>query len=186
MTENEIINGLKDNDESAIMTLINMYGDAMLRTSLAISGDLQIAEEIVQDTFLKVCQKIHTFQNHSSLKTWIMRICINKAKNRSRNKWVNRIIPLPTEYNEIAAAKTEDNPEQWLIKNENSDEILKILQQLPIKYREIIILYYLENMTIKEISSLLQQSPGTIKSKLHRGRTMLKAKLLDMGWCAND
>lgn len=89
--ESDIIAGLKKGNNEAVEALINCYGSRMHRISFGITGDLQLAEEVVQDSLLQVCRKIHTFKEESLLQTWIFRITVNMAKNRLRSGWIRRI-----------------------------------------------------------------------------------------------
>ncbi|MCF8012657.1 MAG: sigma-70 family RNA polymerase sigma factor [Clostridiales bacterium] len=175
--EAEIISGLKKGKEEAVALLVDKYGDRMLRAASAITGDQQIAEEVVQDTFLQVCKKIDSFNNESSLQTWIYRITINTAKNYIRGAWFRKVSNV--ENDEIASfsGPHADNPEDKYIQKEEGSGVILSLKKLPRKYREVLVLYYLEELSIKEISNILKQPEGSIKSKLSRGRTMLKAEI---------
>jgi len=177
LTENEIIAGLKNGKDVALEAVLNIYGDRLLRAALAITGDLQSAEEVVQDTLLQVCRKVHSFQEQSTLQTWIFRIAVNLAKNKVRGNWFRRITPLKdNELNHLTNYR-ESSPEVQTVNRENREEVLRCLQRLPVKYREVLVLYYLEDLNIREICAVLEQPEGTVKSKLSRGRALLKAKM---------
>ncbi|PKM89868.1 MAG: RNA polymerase subunit sigma [Firmicutes bacterium HGW-Firmicutes-12] len=179
-SEAQILEGLLKNEEAAVFEIINLYGDRMLRTAFAITGDAQTAEEVVQDTFLQVCQKIDSFRQHSTLQTWIYRITVNLAKNRLRSRWFKKVTPLAEELTTQVQIpnNSENNPETVAIQEESRREVLSTLQGLSEKYRAVLVLHYLEEQSIKEISEILKQPEGTIKSKLSRGKTLLKKELL--------
>ena len=177
LTETEIIAGLKTGKNEAAEAVLNIFGDRLLRAALAITGDLQIAEEVVQDTLLQVCRKIHSFQEQSSLQTWVFRVAVNLAKNRVRGGWFRRVTALKErELNHLTDCR-ESSPEVQTINRESREEVLKCLRRLPVKYREALVLYYLEDLNIREICAVLEQPEGTIKSKLSRGRALMKAEM---------
>jgi RNA polymerase sigma-70 factor (ECF subfamily) len=176
-----IIAGLKNGDEEAVEALIKFYGDGMLRTALAITGDIQVAEEVVQDAFLQVCLKIHSFRQQSFLQTWIFRITINLARNRLRNWWFRRVIDQDGFREDLVVNSVETNPEAIAIRRENQQRVIDCLQEMPIKYREVLVLYYLEELSLAEICRVLKQPEGTVKSKLFRARALLKTKIQAKG-----
>lgn len=177
LTETEIISGLKTGKDEAVEAVLNIFGDRLLRAALAITGDLQTAEEVVQDTLLQVCRKIHSLQEQSALQTWIFRIAVNLAKNRVRGGWFRRVTPLKErELNHLTDYR-DSSPEVQTVNRESREEVLRSLQRLPVKYREVLVLYYLEDLNIREICEVLEQPEGTVKSKLSRGRALMKAKM---------
>ncbi|MCR3921988.1 MAG: sigma-70 family RNA polymerase sigma factor [Firmicutes bacterium] len=179
LTETELIKKLKKGDEQAIGILLSRYSDRLLRIALGICGDRQVAEEVVQDTMLQACRKIHGFEEKAALSTWLYRITVNLAKNRLRNNWFGRVIPWEQEKMNTLVAPTAEQPEHEVIHDERRRQVLHDLQQLPAKYREVLVLYYLEDLSITQVSHILEQPEGTVKSKLSRGRTILKNRWLD-------
>ena len=180
--EAEIIRGLINGDETAIELIIGHLGSRLLRSATAITGDIHIAEEVVQDTFIQVIRKINTFQEGSSLESWVFRIAMNLAKNRLRGWWFHKVSTGITEGQSIVTYNNASfSPEGSIITSETRQEVMSCLQHLPMKYREVIVLYYLEDLSINQISSVLNQPEGTIKSKLSRARKLLKAEIEGRG-----
>ncbi|KJS12883.1 MAG: hypothetical protein VR67_06750 [Peptococcaceae bacterium BRH_c8a] len=177
LTETEIISGLKTGKDEAVEAVLNIFGDRLLRAALAITGDLQTAEEVVQDTLLQVCRKIHSFQEQSALQTWIFRIAVNLAKNKVRGSWFRRVIPTKEKELNQLPDNRNSSPEVETVDRESREEVLRCLQSLPVKYREVLVLYYLEDLNIREICAVLEQPEGTVKSKLSRGRALIKTKM---------
>lgn len=183
MTENQIVQGLIKGNDEAVEALINTYGDKLLRTALAITGDRATAEEAVQDTLLQVCRKISSYKGDSSLLTWIFRININIAKNKLRSSWFKKVsLHDPGEALFTNLPFKDQGPEENLLTQERHNEVLECLKILPLKYREVVVLFYIQELTTAELSSILNQSAGTIKSKLSRGRILLKQKLEERGF----
>jgi RNA polymerase sigma-70 factor (ECF subfamily) len=174
-----IIERLLKNEETAVSEIVNLYGDRMFRTAFAITGDIQTAEEVVQDTFLQVCRKIVSFRQQSTLQTWLYRITVNLAKNSLRNRWFKKVTTMGEEITQVPVTNSsETNPEMAAIQEENRREVINCLQELSEKYRAVLVLFYLEELSIKEICEILKQPEGTIKSKLSRGKTLLKKELV--------
>ena len=144
--EAELIRELKKGSELAVAVLVERYSDQLLYVALGICGDMQKAEEVVQDTMLQACRKIDSFGQQAALSSWLYRITVNLAKNSLRKRWIRRLTPWEEQR----------------------------LQLLAVKYREVLALYYLQEFAVSEISAILGQPEGTVKSKLSRGRTKFK------------
>lgn len=172
---------LKKGNELAVEALLAHYGNRLLRTAYGICGDLQVAEEVVQDTMLQVCRKIHGFESRATLATWMFRITINLAKNRVRGSWLHRLAVWDEGRMHAIPAPMKMQPETSALREEQRSEVLCCLQSLSVKYREVLVLYYLEEFSVQEISRILEQPEGTIRSKMSRGRTLLKEKLRIQG-----
>ncbi|WP_366922944.1 RNA polymerase sigma factor [Metallumcola ferriviriculae] len=177
LTEKELVEQLKNAEEEAVEQLVERLADRLLRTALAIIGDRQLAEEVVQDTFLQVCRRIGSFKGQSSLETWIYRITVNLAKNRIRGGWFRQVMAFNAGDFDFAAAPPGEQPESIILRDEEREAVISTLKGFPLKYREVLVLYYLEELNIREISAILQQPEGTVKSKLSRARILLKENL---------
>lgn len=133
--------------------------------------DYQLAEDVTQETFLQVWNKYETFENKSSEKAWITRIAINRCKNCMRASWFKRI-----SIEELPEIFENDSSEMILNKGTISLKIMK----LPQKYREVILLYYYQELSVKEISAVLNQKETTILQRLKRARECLKPRLQEV------
>lgn len=175
MDEQELIYWLKDNDEDAFRYLMDIYGDRLYKTIFLIIGDKEEAKDILQETFLKVHKNIKKFNGNSSLYTWIYAIAVNECRDRFK-KSISEI-PL----NETLL-HTKENVEDIIDENINREIVRNELICLPAIYREVLVLFYFNDMTIKEISEITDEKEGTIKSKLSRGRNILKRSLVKEGF----
>lgn len=152
-----------------IEELIDLYGDDVLRLCLAWLGDRQLAEDAFQETFLKAWKAREGFRGESSEKTWLMRIASNTCRDTLRSGWfrmrrrsqpIEELLDLPSD-----AAMPEETP------------VRAAVLRLPGLYREVILLYYDQNMKLRDIAQLLRLSPNTVSTRLRRARRMLENEL---------
>jgi RNA polymerase sigma-70 factor (ECF subfamily) len=161
--------------EERLEWLMNEYGKNVTRLAFTYTKQKQLSEDIAQEVFIKCYEHLDNFRNESSYKTWVYRITVNLCKDKLKG-WAYRNIIL-TEF--LSKTKgSNKSPELELIGLEDKQLLSKKILSLPVKYREVIILYYYEEMSYGQISDLLNLSLQTIKSRLHRARLLLK-KLLE-------
>ena len=173
VAEKLLIKNLKRGREEAYRQLIEEYGNKLLRTCYLILNDREEAEDVVQETFIKVFNKIDTFKEKSGLYTWIYAIALNLSRDRMRIK--QDMLELKDEW------IGNDDVESHVEINIDREQLRKEIFGMNSLYREVLVLFYFEELSIKEISNLLNEKEGTIKSKLSRGRNMLKESLLKGG-----
>lgn len=155
--------------------VVDQYGEEIKRLIYSYVKDYSIIDDITQDTFLNFYNQFHTFQYKSEIKTWLFRIAINKCKDYLRStKYKSHLI---LDY----FNNNKNEPEQHAIQKQRSDALIYEVMRLPIKYREIIILFYYKDLSISEISSLIDLNENTIKTRLTRARQKLKKKLNEEG-----
>ncbi len=173
MAEKLLIRGLKKGKEDAYRQIVKDYGNNLLRTCFLMLGSVEEAEDVVQETFVKVFEKIEGFRENSGLYTWIYTIALNLSRDRLRKK--RDVLVLEDEWigNDDVESHVEDNIDRELLKKE--------LFKLHPMYMEVMVLFYFEERSIKEISTLLDEKEGTVKSRLSRGRNILKDSLLKGG-----
>lgn len=154
-----------------IETLMRDYGNDVLRTAYMYVKDAHLAEDIFQDVFIKVNQKLNTFQGNSSIKTWIIRITINTCKDYLKSAWNKRVVPI-TEYHENTLS-SQDNYEA--VENaEDNKQIRNLVMSLPDKYKDVLLCTYYHGMTISEAAAMLNIAEGTAKSRLSRAKDKLR------------
>jgi RNA polymerase sigma-70 factor (ECF subfamily) len=169
MGEKDLIKGLKKGKEEAYYELINTYGDQLLRTCFLMTKDEKLAEDIVQESFIRVFKYIKGFKGDSSLYTWIYRISQNVLKDKMKSKVIE--VAYEDYYMD------PDNPEDLTLIKIDRQILRKELDRLSFIYKQVLVLFYFEDRSIKEISAILEEKEGTIKSKLSRGRSILKQAL---------
>lgn len=173
MAEKLLIRSLKKGREEAYRQIVEGYGNKLFRTCYLILRDREEAEDVVQETFIKVFQKLDTFKENSNLYTWIYKIALNLSRDRLRRK--QDMLILEDEW------VGDNDVESHVEKSIDRELLRKKLFEMDMLYREVLVLFYFEDLSVKEISSLLNEKEGTIKSKLSRGRNILKESLLKGG-----
>ena len=161
--------------EHAFNEAVNAHTDYLLRLCYMYVKDWQAAEDIVQDVFLTYYAKFEQFEERSSLKTYLVRISINKCTDYIKS-WRYRKITLTNQF--FGAKKDRQNYEE----NDERLEIANAVLKLPIHLREVIIHYYYEELSVLEVSTLLNLSDNTVKTRLRRARQLLKEQLTNDEW----
>ncbi|MFP7297092.1 sigma-70 family RNA polymerase sigma factor [Neobacillus niacini] len=173
-TDNEKIDILNMNTDNAIEILMNDYGETIKRLVFTYIRDYALTEDLTQEIFLTLYLKLGTFEGRSSLKTWVYSIAINKCKDYLKS-WHYRKMSYTN--NLLDFIGTNKGPENNLLEQSTRSELAQEILKLPIKYREVIILFYYKEFSIHEISVLLNISESTVKVRLHRGREKLRLGL---------
>ncbi|MCC2252436.1 sigma-70 family RNA polymerase sigma factor [Virgibacillus sp. AGTR] len=176
--EKEILSE-SDTNEILLEELMGLYGDELKRIAYLYVNDISQSEDIVQEVFISCYKNFHRFNKKSSYKTWLYRITINKCKDYQR-KWSFRNIVYKPVISTIKGLLTESIHEE-VEKQEQSNELVRLIAQLPIKYKDVLILYYYKQMSLKEISTINGLKMNTVKSRLVRGRKLLKRELVERG-----
>ena len=148
---------------SAIETVLDIYGNAILRLAYSYLHNMSDAEDILQDTLIKYMQSSPAFLTESHKKAWLLHVAANLSKNK-------------IDYNKI---RETDELEETLVAEEREDLsfVWEAVKALPEKYREVLHLYYQEGYPTKEISKILNRNESSIRSDLKRGREALKQVL---------
>jgi RNA polymerase sigma-70 factor (ECF subfamily) len=198
MTEDhELVQRLREGDESAFAELIDRYGATMVRVAQMYVKDRASAEEVVQETWLAVLTGIDRFEERSSLKTWLFRILTNRAKTRGERD--GRSVP----FSSLAGAGGEDEPsvdadrflgpdspepgawaapprawpQDQVLQRETLDVIQMAIEQLPDAQREVIRLRDVEGWSPMEVTDALEITDGNQRVLLHRARSKVRAAL---------
>jgi RNA polymerase sigma-70 factor (ECF subfamily) len=159
------------------------YKNLVYNLSLRVLGNHEDALDLSQEVFLTIHRKLHTFKGNSSLKTWIYRVTLNKASNRIRWWRVRRkqdtfsfaaLGHSSLQMLNLKLSRQTDTPEQNFLGGEARDIYHRCLQKLPFKYRAVMVMRDLDDMTYEEISDSLGISLGTVKSRIARGREKLR------------
>ena len=170
--EKYLIKGLKNKEAPAFEALLNIYGDKILRVCYLILKDITLAEDVTQEVFILVYKHVSKFKEKSSIYTWITKIAVNKCRDILKKK--NEYLYFE-DYGEIEA---DSNIEDEVLSRVKCDKIKDCIFLMKALYREVITLYYYEELSIKEICEVLDEKENTVKSRLIRGRKMLKDMLI--------
>ena len=182
-TEALLIDNLREGDESALAPLVEKYKRMVHRLALQITKNHEDANDVMQETFIKVYQSIHTFRQEATFETWIYRITVNEALNFVKRRERRRETPLSTteesEYDPSVRQKAEmaNDPQINAEKTELRHWVTKAVNSLSLKHRIVVVLHELEGLTHAEIASILNCSEGTVRSRLHYARKQLRSLL---------
>lgn len=168
MSLDQLITNCKKNDARAQSQIYKLFANKLFSLCLKYSRNYTEAEDNLQDAFVTIFNKIGQYNSKGSLEGWMKRIAINTALQRYRTAGVFDII----NEDQIEDVSVEIDEEDISI-----DFLLKIIQELPDRYRLVFNLYVLDGYSHKEISELLKISTGTSKSNLARARMILKEKI---------
>lgn len=131
------------NEESDFLTsLMLTYGEEIKRLVYSYLKDWVLTEDVTQDVFVTIYLKLDSFQGNSDIKTWIYRIAINKCKDKLKS-WKYKKLFLTNQFFSLIETKT---PEFYVIDGQQKDKVVQTIFNLPIKYREVIILYYYKEL----------------------------------------
>lgn len=154
--------------------MVETYSNRIYRLALRYTGDREEAEDLTQETFLRVYKNLSKFDRSKSAGPWIFKIATNLCRNYLRQR--NRVFF--EEDSDALNLKTKNSPEALFIEKEAGLEIAAALDELPLSYREIILLKTVAGLSYKQIGETLDLNLSLVKNRLYRGRIMLK-KILE-------
>lgn len=146
--------------------LLNAYGNSILRLAYSYLHNMEDAEEILQDTLIQYLKAAPVLENEAHEKAWLLRVAGNLSKNRIA---YNRVRGADELEESLAAEQREDLSYVW-----------DAVKSLPVKYREVIHLFYYEGYSTGQIAQLLRMNESTVRSLLRRGREQLKSILQEV------
>ncbi|SME20368.1 RNA polymerase sigma factor SigM [Bacillus mobilis] len=164
-----------EDKELLIDEIMNKYGQEILQLVYSYVNNKEIAEDVTQDIFVKCYKSLHTYKGKSNVKTWLWRIAINQCKDYVKS-WYNKKV-IVTEDEAAYIGVQNDSVEQTVIQNAEDRELASAVMNLPIKYREVIYLFYYEELSIKEIAIVIDVKENTIKTRLKKAKELLKKGL---------
>lgn len=154
------------------------HGEYCLRVAYLYVKDWAIAEEIVQDVFFAYYRQQERFEQRSSLKTYLVKITVHKSHDYLRS-WKNKRHIL---FEKLHIGVSKRTPETNLLEKDERRIVTAALFELPIIYREVIILYYYQELKVREIAEVLACTENTVKTRLRRARQILQGKLDKSHW----
>ena len=164
-----------ENASEAIDEIMDKYGQEILQLAFSYVKNKQIAEDLTQEIFVKCYKSLHTYSGKSKFRTWLWRIASNHCKDYLKS-WYNKNV-FTSDYQPIYDSNQTNSAEQTFIQDEEDSQLAAAVMELPVNYREVIYLFYFEEMTIKEISVVTEVKENTIKTRLKRAKELLKERL---------
>jgi RNA polymerase sigma-70 factor (ECF subfamily) len=184
----ELLRRLRSGDERAFVFLVERYHDSMLRVATSFVPSRAVAEEVVQDTWLAALRGLSRFEGRSSLRTWLFRILVNRARTTGTRE--HRSIPVADAGPAVDASRFGLDgawiapPEQWIEEAESrlaagklAELLNAALDDLPDRQREVVTLRDVEGMSSEEACEVLGISEANQRVLLHRGRSKLRQAL---------
>lgn len=179
--EQQWINQLRRGERAALERLIALHQDRIRRLVSRVNGwsNRQETDDLVQEVFVRALGSIKRFRGGSRLSTWLTTIAINVCRSHHRTRvfragfWKQRLA-------EQRSEPVQQDEFENLEFRERTELVVRAVRRLPAKYREVIVMHYLEGMTADEIQRVLSTSRNTVEVRLHRARKMLHEVLAPM------
>jgi RNA polymerase sigma-70 factor (ECF subfamily) len=176
------IKQIKKGDQDAFGEIVEIFKDKIFQLVYRMTGNAHEAEDVAQEAFIRAYININSYDINRKFSTWLYRIATNLTIDRIRKKKPDYYLDAEvagtdglTMYSQVAAdiALPEEEVESMELQGEIQKQILK----LPDKYRSVIVLKYIDELSLNEISEILEIPVGTVKTRIHRGREALRQQL---------
>jgi RNA polymerase sigma-70 factor (ECF subfamily) len=182
--DRQLIGRMQAGDGTAIAELASTYGPRIHQLALRYVKNWEDAEEVTQDVLLKVHRKIDLFRGDAALSSWIYRITFNTAMSRLRSTRLNRqkeiLAPEPSaDQAPVEPADWSSLADDQVMRGEMRKRLIASLAHVPEVYRVPVLLRDIQGLSTEEASAILKVKPQTLKSRLHRGRLLLREALAD-------
>jgi RNA polymerase sigma-70 factor, ECF subfamily len=169
-------------DQNAFGEIVEIYKDKVFQLCFRMVGNRHEAEDLAQEAFVRAFVNISSFNQALKFSTWLYRIATNLCIDRLRKKKPDYYLDAEvagteglTMYSQIPAKTVL--PEEEVVSLEIQQQIQLEISKLPEKYRSVIVLKYIEELSLNEISEILELPLGTVKTRIHRGREALRKQL---------
>ena len=181
-TDEELIARFQKGDEQSYIELVKRYKDKLINFVFRLVSDRDQAEDIIQDTMLKLYTHKHYYKNIAKFSTWIYTIAGNLAKTelrKNKRRKVTNLSDMGSDDWEFEIPAKEDTAEE--VHNQfDGEQINKAIQTLPDHFREVIILRDIQELSYEEVSNIVEVPLGTVKSRINRARLQLQEMLKEL------
>ena len=182
-SDEQLIGRFQSGDERAYVELVNRYKDRLLNFVFQFLGDSEQAEDVVQDTMLRLYEKKHYYKEIAKFSTWIYTIARNLAntelRKRKRRK-TTYLSQMSKEERQYEIPALQDDVDQGLHNEVINDRIQTAINHLPEHFKMVIILRDIQGLSYDDISNIVEVPLGTVKSRINRARLQLQAELQDL------
>lgn len=181
MTDEQIVLETREKNKEAYVQIVKRYEKKLLRYAFNIVGDNSLAADVVQDAFIKAYENLQGFDVSKKFSSWIYRIVHNEAINLLK-KQKRFVFNFDFSFFDRSGGNngrdssggSAETPEQEYDRQEIVDKVQASLSELPLKYKEALTLYYLEEKSYDEISDILRIPIGTVGTRINRGKKLLR------------
>ncbi len=179
-SEQDLIEGCKKGKHSAFEALYTKYARRMMAIALRYCNTTFEAEDLVQETFIKVFEKINTYDHKGSFEGWLKRVLVNHSINHFHKTSKER------NFEDSSEIEIADESIGSVFSKISNDELMDVLRSLPYGYRTVFNLYVIEGYNHKEIGEMCKISEGTSKSQLSKAKVMLKDLVFKKCFITNE
>jgi len=186
LSDSELVERFKKGEKQVLDELLKRYYSRVYRLAYGILRNPQDAEEVIQEVFLRVFQKLDEFKGESSFSSWLYRVAVNTTYMKLRDKKGASMISLNEIGKLIDEQMVKSGSSQWIARPDDellTEEALKIIsdaiEQLPDDFKTVLILRDVEGLSTEEVGKILGLTVPAVKSRLHRARLFLRKKLED-------
>jgi RNA polymerase sigma-70 factor (ECF subfamily) len=177
----EIARGLRRRDPDLLDRLIEQYQHRLLRYLLYLTGHRELAEDLFQETWIRVLERGHQFNDKYTFSTWLFAVARNLAIDHMRRKQPASLDGLMNTNDEGSAfdvpATGQASAFDMTLQREQNEQIAAGMEHLPAEYREALVLRFQEGMSLEEIAGVARVPLGTVKSRIYRGLSALEPRL---------
>lgn len=166
---------MERNRDEWLETAMLQWDVPLLRTCFLLLRDRLLAEDAVQQTFLKAWRGYDSFRGECSEKTWLMRIAVHTCRDLQRGKWFRHIDP---------SVSPDDLPPPVQPFEERDDTVARAVLALPVKLRQVVVLHHYQGLTVQEVAQVMEISRRTAYDRLARAQKLLKKEL--EGWYRDE
>jgi RNA polymerase sigma-70 factor (ECF subfamily) len=178
MDERELVGRARNGDRDAFARLVRTYEAKVFHLAYGLTRDRSAADDLAQEAFIKAYTALHRFEDRASFGTWLYRITLNHVRDYLRRVKVRREVPLEALSPAVLADEGGAAREARALDRERTRElVLRTIGQLPEKYATILSLRDLQGRSYEDIAEILDLSAGTVDSRLHRARKLLRKRL---------
>jgi RNA polymerase sigma-70 factor, ECF subfamily len=178
--EYELILRCQAGNRQAFEELFNLYRDDVFRFSYLVVRDASLAQDVVQEAFLKVFRSIGKFQFRSSFKSWLYRVAVNEAITLLRRRKIKEDLDPTPDFSwsqGTPGAARDWQPEEAVLESEEKSMLRWAIGQLDPVHRSVVVLKYFHEFSDTEIAAVIGCPAGTVKSRLHRARELLRTAM---------
>jgi RNA polymerase sigma-70 factor (ECF subfamily) len=178
--EDELVELCQAGDRQAFEEIFTLYRDDVFRFAYLVVRDANLAQDVVQEAFLKVFRSIGRFQHRSSFKSWLYRIAVNEAITLLRRRKIKEELdPMPDAASGQGMVQNARDwqPEEAVLESEERHILRGAIDHLDPVHRSVVVLKYFHEFSDTEIGAIIGCPPGTVKSRLHKARELLRQSM---------
>ncbi|HHE45818.1 MAG TPA: RNA polymerase sigma factor [Candidatus Moranbacteria bacterium] len=173
LSDNDLVQFIREKDSQKYVEIIKRYQGKLLVYLYRLIGSRQDAEDILQNVFIKAYKDLYKYDVKRKFSSWIYRIAHNEAVNYLKRKSLKKFIPwenIITTKDQLKMSHSSERPDKIWFRKETSQEVNRVLDKLPLKYKRVLILRYYSRKSYKEISKILGKPVNTVGILIHRAK----------------